>query len=232
MRSITRIALLLLMPVMASASGAVPDVHVQVDLANISGLQRGAQTFFNYCASCHSAKYQRYSRVAEDLQLSYDQVEANMVFTGAKVTDHVIVAMDPEDGKRWFGQAPPDLTLVGRSRGPEWLYAYLKSYHNDPGRPFGVNNPLLPGTAMPAVLASLQGEQEIDAEGHLHLVTEGSLSEAEYDRLVTDLVNFLVYIGEPAQMVRGSIGTKVIMFLMLFTFLAYLLKKEYWKDVH
>lgn len=232
MRSIIRTVLLLMTPVMASASGAVPDVHVEVDLANIAGLQRGAQTFFNYCASCHGAKYQRYSRVAEDLQLSYDQVEANMVFTGAKVTDHVVVAMDPEDGERWFGQAPPDLTLVGRSRGPEWLYAYLKSYHNDSSRPLGVNNPLLPGTAMPAVLASLQGEQEMDADGHLHLVTEGSLDEAEYDRLVTDLVNFMVYIGEPAQMVRGSIGVKVILFLMLFTFLAYLLKREFWKDLH
>ena len=217
---------------MASASGAVPDVHVEVDLANVAGLQRGAQTFFNYCASCHSAKYQRYSRMAEDLGLSYEQVEANLIFTGAKVTDHVAVAMDPEDGKRWFGQAPPDLTLVGRSRGPEWLYAYLKSYHNDPSRQWGVNNPLLPGTAMPAVLAGLQGEQEIDADGHLHLVTEGSLNEAEYDRLVTDLVNFLVYIGEPAQMVRGSIGVKVILFLMLFTFLAYMLKREFWKDLH
>ena len=155
-----------------------------------------------------------------------------MVFTGAKVTDHVVVAMDPEDGERWFGQAPPDLTLVGRSRGPEWLYAYLKSYYNDSSRPLGVNNPLLPGTAMPAVLASLQGEQEMDADGHLHLVTEGSLDEAEYDRLVTDLVNFMVYIGEPAQMVRGSIGVKVILFLMLFTFLAYLLKREFWKDLH
>ncbi|MBL4623445.1 MAG: cytochrome c1 [Immundisolibacteraceae bacterium] len=232
MRSIIRTVLLLMTPMMASASGDVPDVHVEVDLANIAGLQRGAQTFFNYCASCHSAKYQRYSRVAEDLELTYDQVAANMVFTGAKVTDHVVVAMTPEDGERWFGQAPPDLTLVGRSRGPEWLYAYLKSYHTDTSRPWGVNNPLLPGTAMPAVLASLQGEQEIDADGHLHLVTEGSLNEAEYDRLVTDLVNFLVYIGEPAKMVRGSIGVKVIMFLMLFTFLAYLLKREFWKDVH
>ncbi|MDF1818917.1 MAG: cytochrome c1 [Immundisolibacteraceae bacterium] len=237
-KAITKFLLSMIAPALllvsggVSASGASVDVHVDIDLGNQAALQRGARTFVNYCVSCHSAKYMRYSRMAEDIGLNEELVEANMLFTGRKVTDHMLVAFDPEDAKRWLGQAPPDLTLVARSRGPDWIYAYLTSFHRDADRPWGVNNPILPGTTMPAVLSGLQGEQEMDADGHLHSVTEGELSEAEFNDLVKDLVSFLVYVGEPAKLVRGSLGVKVILFLMVFTFLAYLLKREYWKDVH
>jgi len=232
MRKVISAILLLITPGVLWASGAAVDVHVAVDLSNQAGLQRGARTFVNYCVSCHSAKYMRYSQMAEDIGLSNELVEANMLFTGRKVTDHMLVALDPEDGKRWLGQSPPDLTLVSRSRGPDWLYAYLTSFHRDADRPWGVNNPMLPGTTMPAVLSGLQGEQEMDEHGDLHRVSEGTLSEKEFDNMVTDLVNFLVYVGEPAKLVRGSIGVKVILFLLVFTFLAYLMKREYWKDIH
>ncbi|RLA09797.1 MAG: cytochrome c1 [Gammaproteobacteria bacterium] len=232
MRKLIRAILLLIAPGALWASGAAVDVHFAVNLNNEAGLQRGARTFVNYCVSCHSAKYMRYSQMATDIGLSEDLVEANMVFTGRKVTDHMLVALDPVDAKRWLGQAPPDLTLVARSRGADWLFAYLTSFHRDAERPWGVNNPVLPGTTMPAVLSGLQGEQVIDEHGQLHQVSEGTLSTEEFDGMVTDLVNFLVYVGEPAKLVRGAMGVKVILFLMLFTLLAYLLKKEYWKDIH
>ena len=232
MRKLIRTVLLLITPGVLWASGAAVNVHVAVDLSNQQGLQRGARTFVNYCVSCHSAKYMRYSQMAEDIGLSEELVEANMLFTGHKVTDHMLVALAPEDAKRWLGQSPPDLSLVTRSRGADWVYAYLKSFHRDSERPWGVNNPVLPGTTMPAILSGLQGEQEIDEHGQLHQVSEGSLSTEEFDAMVTDLVSFLVYVGEPAKLVRGSIGVKVILFLMVFTLLAYMLKREYWKDVH
>lgn len=232
MKKLIRTILLLVTPGVLWASGAGVDVHVEVDLSNQQSLQRGARTFVNYCVTCHSAKYMRYSQMAEDIGLSEELVEANMLFTGRKVTDHMLVALTPEDAQRWLGHAPPDLSLVARSRGADWVYAYLRSFHREPDRPWGVNNPMLPGTTMPAILSGLQGEQEMDEHGQLHQVSEGSLSTEEFDAMVTDLVSFLVYVGEPAKLVRGSIGVKVILFLLVFTLLAYLLKREYWKDVH
>ena len=232
MRKLTKVLMLLLAPGTLWAAGAEVDVHVDVNLGNQAGLQRGARTFINYCVSCHSAKFMRYGRMADDLGLGEELVEANMLFTGQKITDHMLVAMDPEDSKRWFGQTPPDLSLIARSRGADWLYAFLTSFHRDPERPWGTNNLMQTGTSMPAVLSGLQGEQMLDEHGELQRVSEGSLSEEEFDGLVTDLVNFLVYVGEPAKLVRGAIGVKVILFLLVFTLLAYLLKREYWKDVH
>ncbi len=232
MRKLTKVLILLLTPGVLWAAGAKVDVHVDVNLGNQAGLQRGARTFINYCVSCHSAKFMRYSRMAEDLGLGEELVEANMLFTGRKITDHMLVAMDAEDGKRWFGQTPPDLSLIARSRGADWLFAFLTSFHRDTERPWGTNNLMQTGTSMPAVLSGLQGEQQLDEHGELQKVSEGSLSDEEFDALVTDLVNFLVYVGEPAKLVRGAIGVKVILFLLVFTLLAYLLKREYWKDVH
>ncbi len=214
----------------AAASGpAVPSF--EVDLNNRAGLQRGARTFVNYCVSCHSAEFMRYARLAQDLGLTPEQVQANMVFNGGDANQVMRVAMRPKDGAAWFGQAPPDITLSARSRGADWLYAYMRSFYLDPSRPFGVNNTVFPNAAMPHVLASLQGTQEL-VDGHLTLTAPGALEPEEYDALVRDLVNFMVYMGEPAKLVRYGLGVKVLLFLLVFAGLAYLVKREYWRDVH
>ena len=185
--------------------------------------------------SCHSAELQRYKRTADDLGLTLEQVERNLLFTGGGVLEPMVVAMDPEDGKKWFGVAPPDLSLVARSRGSDWLYAYLKGFYRDDSRPWGVNNLVFKDVSMPHVLAELQGEQVLVGEAdnrHLELARPGTLSEEEYDRLIVDLVAYLTYIGEPAKLVRYSLGGMVILFLVVLLVGAYLLKREYWKDVH
>ena len=203
----------------------------EVDLSNRAALQRGARTFVNYCVSCHSAEFMRYSRLAQDLGLTPKQVQANMVFNGGDANQVMKVAMRAKDGAGWFGQAPPDITLAARSRGADWLYAYLRSFYLDPSRPFGVNNTVFPNAAMPHVLAGLQGTQELH-DGHLKQVTPGALKPEEYDALVRDLVNFMVYMGEPAKLVRYGLGVKVLLFLLVFAGLAYMVKREYWRDVH
>jgi ubiquinol-cytochrome c reductase cytochrome c1 subunit len=236
-----------LLPTVALAAGGA---HVHLDQANIDptnkgSLQRGAKIFVNYCMSCHSAKYQRYNRMARDLGIREDDVIENLMFTGEKIGDHMDVAMTKADGKAYFGAAPPDLTLVARVRGVDWLYTYLRSFYLDSSRPFGVNNTVFPNVGMPHVMWELQGWQEpvyetvTDSEGNEHQAIEalqlaepGSQSEAEYDRTVRDLVNFLAYMGEPVKLERQRIGIKVVLYLLVFLVIAYLLKKEYWKDVH
>ncbi|MCG2601353.1 MAG: cytochrome c1 [Achromobacter sp.] len=213
----------------AASGPAVPSF--EVDLSNRAALQRGARTFVNYCVSCHSAEFMRYARLAQDLGLTPEQVQANMVFNGGDANQVMKVAMRAEDGAAWFGQAPPDITLAARSRGPDWLYAYLRSFYLDPSRPFGVNNTVFPNAAMPHVLAGLQGTQEL-RDGHLELTAPGTLEPEEYDALVRDLVNFMVYMGEPAKLVRYGLGIKVLLFLLVFAGLAYMVKREYWRDVH
>lgn len=238
--------LLLAAPALVFAAGG--DVHLDranIDPSNKESLQRGARTFVNYCMSCHSAKYQRYIRLGRDLGISDEDVIENLMFTGEKIGDHMDVAITKEDAKMYFGAAPPDLTLVARVRGIDWLYTYMRSFYLDDSRPFGVNNKVFPNVGMPHVLWELQGWQEAvyktetDAEGHEHKVLEGlelvepgSQSPAEYDRTVRDLVNFLAYMGEPVKQERQALGIKVLLFLLVFFIFAYLLKKEYWKDVH
>jgi ubiquinol-cytochrome c reductase cytochrome c1 subunit len=238
--------LLLVVPAVALASSG--NVHLDranIDPNNTESLQRGAKTFVNYCMGCHSAKYQRYNRLARDIGLSEDDVIQNLMFTGEKLGDHMDIAMTRADAKNWFGAAPPDLTLVARVRGVDWLYTYLRSFYRDESRPFGVNNQIFPNVGMPNVLWSLQGVQEpvyetiTDDEGHEHKVLEGlelkeagTQSPAEFDRTVRDLVNFLAYMGEPIKHERKALGIKVLLFLLVFFVVAYLLKKEYWKDVH
>jgi ubiquinol-cytochrome c reductase cytochrome c1 subunit len=215
------------------------------DVGNTASLQRGARNFVNYCTGCHSAKYVRYSRLARDLGLSETQVEQNLMFSGERIHDTMKVSMRPEDASRWFGVTPPDLSLIARSRGPDYIYSFLKSFYVDPSRPTGVNNLVMPGTAMPHVLWKLQGYQaavydgESDAEHNtvhkkfkeFQLTEPGSLSPEEYDQFVRDTVNFLDYIGEPMQIERRNLGMRVLAFLFVFFLLAYFLKKEYWKDV-
>jgi ubiquinol-cytochrome c reductase cytochrome c1 subunit len=215
------------------------------DITNIASLQRGARNFVNYCMGCHSARYVRYSRLGADLGLSEQQVIENLMFTGERIHDTMKINMRPEDAARWFGVTPPDLSLIARSRGPDYIYSFLKSFYVDPSRPTGVNNLVLPGTSMPHVLWERQGLQEAvydgesDAEHNavhkrfkeFRQVQPGGLSPKEFDEFVRDTVNFLDYIGEPMQLERRSIGLRVLTFLLVFFLFAYFLKKEYWKDV-
>lgn len=231
--------------VLMAAGPKVDLEEADVDIHNKSSLQRGAKYYVNYCMGCHSLKFSRYNRVAKDLGLTDEQVEDNLIFTRTngdktKVGELMKNGMTAEYGEAAFGAAPPDLSLVGRSRGGDWIYSFLKAFYVDPSRPLGVNNTVFDNAGMPHVLWELQGWQEMekhdDGHGHvtkeLKLVEQGSMSPAEYNQVVRDLTNFLVYVGEPAQLHRKGIGVWVIIFLGLFAIIAYFLKKEYWKDVH
>ncbi len=242
-------AILLLAPTLALAAGD----HVKLDRAPINeedhaSLQRGARHFVNYCLNCHSASYMRYNRL-EDIGLSKQQILDNLVFTGAKVGEPMKIAMNPQEAKTWFGAAPPDLSVIARSRasadgsGADWLYTYLRSFYRDAERPTGWNNTVYANVGMPHALWELQGEQvlaERKVQGEGYMKTEkvlkidkpGKLNAAEYDQAVTDLVNFMVYMGEPVRSDRKTIGMFVLVALGLLFFLVYALKKEYWKDVH
>jgi ubiquinol-cytochrome c reductase cytochrome c1 subunit len=213
------------------------------NIANVASLQRGAKYFVNYCLGCHSAKYVRYNRLAKDLQLTEQQLVDNLMFTGERPFDTMTNSMKPEDAARWFGRAPPDATLLARSRGTDYIYTFLHSFYVNPARPTGADNTVLPGTAMPAVLWELQGTQRaLFAEDPEHPGTEvfdkfetiapGSLTHEEFDQVVRDIVNFLDYIGEPIQRERTALGIRVLAFLLVFLLIAYLLKREIWKDVH
>lgn len=240
------LTLLAVSPVWASGAPEGEEVeHANNDVGNVASLQRGARNFVNYCIGCHSARYVRYNRLGVDLGLSEAQVTENLMFTGDRPFETMRAAMREQDATRWFGTAPPDLTLIARSRGTDYLYKFLRSFYVDPSRPTGVNNLALPGTAMPHVLWELQGYQkpvydgESDAQNsavhkkfkEFELVSKGSLSPEQYDQFVRDIVNFLDYIGEPMQLERRNLGLKVLGFLLIFFLFAYFLKQEYWKDV-
>jgi len=219
-----------------------------VNLGNKASLQRGAQLFVNYCMGCHSAQYHRWMHVADDLEIPERVVEDNLIWLtdedGKKVQAGSLmkVAMGEQYGERIFGKAPPDLTLTARSRGPGWIYNYLRTFYLDEKSPTGVNNAVLQNAAMPHVMWPLQGWQRPVYEENEHgegkhivgfeQVTEGSMTAAEYDRALNDLVNFMVYLGEPARMDRATVGAWVLLFLVVLLVIAYAMKKEYWKDIH
>jgi len=246
MRGIVLSTLLLAMPLRAhAAGGSVPLDSADIDLGNRQSLWHGAKLFVNYCMGCHSAQYMRYNRVGKDLGLSEDDLKQYLIFGDKKVGDTMTIAMRPEDAARWFGTPAPDLSLVARSRGPDWLYTYLRTFYLDPKRPFGVNNLVFKDVAMPHVLWELQGWQRPvyrtvkRADGHeekvierLELAVPGKLSPAEYDKAVRDLVAFLTYVGEPARFERRRLGPWVLAYLALLIVVFYVLKKEYWRDVH
>ena len=225
-------------PFCLAAGPHKPVDSVYINLSDEASLQRGATTFINYCLSCHSAAYMRYNRMADDLGISESVLKENLLFAADKVGDLMKTNMAAEDAKKWFGVVPPDLTLVARVRKPDWIYTYLRSFYLDENTPSGWNNSLFENVAMPHVLYSLQGSQRLAGtdEGtgkpQFTMVKQGSLSVAEYDAVIRDLTNFLVYLAEPIKLKRHSIGVFVILFLLVFLILAYLLKKEYWKDVH
>jgi ubiquinol-cytochrome c reductase cytochrome c1 subunit len=253
------ISALLLVPALAaslaatSAFAAGDNVKLDrapINPANVESLQRGAALFVNYCLNCHSANYMRYNRL-QDIGLNEKEILDSFVagFTGGKVGDLMKIAMDANDAKVWFGAPPPDLTVIARSRashagtGADWLYTYLRTFYRDPSRPTGWNNTTFPNVGMPHVLWELQGEQELKAgkvraDGYMAtvekpaLVKPGKLAALEYDRAVADLVNYMVYMGEPAAQSRKTIGLLVLGFLFLLIPLIYALKKNFWKDVH
>jgi ubiquinol-cytochrome c reductase cytochrome c1 subunit len=214
------------------------------DIRNTGSLQRGARNFMNYCSGCHGLKYLRYNRLAEDLKIPEPELKANLMFISDKPFDTIETAM-PKDAEAWFGKQPPDLSLMARERGVDYLYSFLKGFYADPTRPWGVNNLYLASAAMPHVLATLQGVQkpvfknEPDDHGSARMVlagvdamTPGTMKPEEYDQFVRDIANFLDYAGEPVKEKRQSMGVFVTLFLLVFFVFAYLLKKEYWKDVH
>ena len=222
-----------------AAAGGAPILESHVNIGDRASLQRGAALFMNYCAGCHSLGFQRYSRTAKDLGLTEEQVMSYLNFTGAKFGEHMKAAMDPADGSAWLGKAPPDLSLVARAKpgGPDWTYTFLKSFYVDETRPAGWNNTVLVGSSMPNVLWNLQGTQRAVYGEHgeitgFELAPAGSQSPEEFDRTIRDITAFLTYVGEPAALKREAYGVWVILFLTVFTFLAWLLKTEYWRDVH
>ena len=219
------------------------------EVANLPSLQRGARNFMSYCSGCHSIKYMRYSRVAEDLKISDKLRDEMLVRPGEKFSDYIVSPMPAADAQDWFGKQPPDLSLVARSRGSDWIFNFLTTFYADPAsRQTGVNNLQLPGTAMPHVLASVQGVQnavwdnvEHKGEDGKPVVTTafkefepgvvGTLTPEQFDEFARDTVNFLAYAGDPTQLKREGMGVWVVLFLLMFTGIALLLKKEYWKDV-
>ncbi len=206
---------------------------VEVDITDQASLQRGAKTFVNYCLSCHQAAYMRYNRMAKDLGLTDDQVKDNLMFASDKVGDTMTVAMRPEDAKKWFGVTPPDLSVIARSRGTDWLYTYLRTFYLDSSRPVGTNNLAFKDVGMPHVLWEQQGYQTKDEKtGELISPEYAPLSTHEYNQLVYDLVNFLEYIGEPSKLQRMALAKWVLLYLVLFLLIAYPLKKAFWKDIH
>jgi len=232
--------LLAAVPVLGFASEA--NIHLDkapINLADQDSLQRGARTFVNYCLNCHSASAMRYSRM-QDLGLTEDQIKDNLMFAAEKPGEQMKVAMTKTEAKAWFGAAPPDLSVIARSRGADWLYTYLRGFYRDDSRTTGWNNTVFDKVGMPHAMWSLQGEMAPvykQHDGHevierLELAKPGTQTLAEYDATAGDLVNYLVWMGEPAQLQRKQLGLIVLAFLAVFFVVAYYLKKEFWKDIH
>jgi ubiquinol-cytochrome c reductase cytochrome c1 subunit len=233
----------LLVPLAVLGNEGAALEHAPINPNNQASLQRGAKVFVNYCLNCHSAAYMRYNRLA-DIGLTEAQIKANLLFAAEKVGEPMTVAMNKKDAKDWFGVPPPDLSVEARARGADWLYAYLRGFYRDDTRPTGWNNTVFDKVGMPHILWQLQGQQILKVEEKLDVHGEktemhtlvldkpGLLSPAEYDGMVADLVNYLVFMGEPAKNQRLQLGLVVLLFLGLFYVIAFYLKKEFWKDVH
>ncbi|HQU15701.1 MAG TPA: cytochrome c1 [Gammaproteobacteria bacterium] len=229
----------------ASESGPALSPGISINLSDTMALQRGARDFFNSCSGCHSLQYVRYSQLQTDLGLTAKEVETNFIFTGKKIGDQVTVAMPEARAAKWFGIAPPDLTDVARVRGADWLYRYLTGFYLDSSRPSGVDNIAFPKVAMPDVVWQMQGwqapvySQVRNADGTLEKVITGlqqvqpgTMTPAQFHSWVQDVVTFLVYTSYPHKLESDHLGVWITLLLVLFTILAYLLKKAYWEDVH
>lgn len=252
------LSFLALSPLANAAGGGNKNLDkVHIDMDDVASLQNGAKLFVNYCLSCHSAGYARYNRVASDLDIPLKRLKENLMFTTDKAGDLMKTSMSEKDAKKWFGATPPDLTLASRVRGPKWLYTYFRSFYRDENTPSGWNNLLIENVAMPHVMYELQGAPVLiskpgegdaadqHAAGHevdeskyvaggavFDMSHRGKLSNAQFDSEMRDLTNFLVYLAEPAQLQRKTIGVWTIAFLIIFLLLTIWLKKEYWRDVH
>jgi ubiquinol-cytochrome c reductase cytochrome c1 subunit len=227
-----------LLPSLAlAAGGGAKLMSANTDLSDMASLQNGAKLFVNYCLNCHAAEFMRYKRMGDDLGLSEEQVKENLMFTSDKWGEPMKAALDKTAAKTFFGVVPPDLSVIARARGVDWLYTYLMSFYLDPKKPTGVNNLVFPDVGMPHVLWELQGWQVLNHETHELEPADKSDAAAnqkraeEYRKTVRDLVAYLEYMGEPAKLVRYDLGWKVLVFLFIFLIVAYLLKKEYWRDV-
>ena len=202
-----------------------------IDLSDQPSLQKGARTFINYCLNCHSAKYMRYNKLL-DIGLSKKDIKENLLFTGKKIGDPMEISMPVKESKKWFGATPPDLSVIARSRGSDWIYSYMKGFYRDSSREIGWNNLVYTNSAMPHILWELQGEQGLDKNtGKLSLIKAGKLNQKEYDSVITDLTNFITYMSEPGQLKRKKMGFYVVGFLLLLLVLTVKLKKEFWKDI-
>lgn len=246
MRKLLLASLFLLAPALApAAGGGVPLQDADIDLKDQASLQRGAGYFVNYCMGCHSLGYMRYNRLANDLGIDDATLRQSLIFTGAKPGDLMVSSMNPVSAEKWFGTAVPDLTLVTRWRTPDWVYSYLKGFYADPSRPLGVNNVVFPNVGMPHVLAGLQGVAQPKFAEHpgpdgapvktvvgVEPAQGGTMTAEQYDAFARDLTAFLAYAGEPIKLERQRMGIWVLLFLAVFFVAAYMLKKEYWKDVH
>lgn len=238
-------------PLVALAAGPSVELDsIDTDISDKASLQRGLQTYMNYCMACHSLEYGRYNRVAADLDIPEEIFAENLIFTDAAIGSLMENSMSRQDGADWFGAAPPDLTLVARVRGEDWLYSYMRGFYQDDSRPMGVNNSVFENVGMPHVLMELQGlcaeaptpvsERRFDpltgnlitSGGCENYAVEGSQTKAEYDETIYDLVNFLEYMGEPFAADRERIGWMVFAFLAVFLVIGQLLYRELWKDIH
>lgn len=231
----------------AASNNIFPNDSFTADIHNQESLQRGARDFVNYCAGCHSIEFQRYNRTFKDLGIDPEIGEKNLIFTGAKVVDPMKIGMTVEHGNKWFGKAPPDLSLMARARGSQYIYNYLRGFYIDDSRPMGFNNSVFAGASMPNPLWQLQGLQEPVYEEHkicegdnceirkeltgFKIVKQGTLSPTEYDKVAYDLTNFLTYASDPSALQRAKIGPWALLFIALLTVLFYFLKHEYWRDV-
>lgn len=240
MKKLITLFLLLTLSFCGYASEDIELQEANIDLSDSESLQRGAKHFVTYCLGCHSLKHIRYQRMALDFGIDEKQMLKNIAPKEATPYDKLYTAMSGHDAEKWFGIQPPDLSLIARSRGADWLYTYLKSFYTDHTKPLGTNNIVFKDVGMPNVFWQLQGLQQPivkleDGQSKIEslmLTQPGKLSTEEFDLLANDLTNFLVYVGEPIKMERQRLGKYVIFFLLIFSVLAYLLKKEYWKDIH
>lgn len=218
MKKIILLVAVLLLPQLGLAAGGsdVELEEVDINPRDLVSLQNGAKLYVNYCLGCHSMKYMRYETLAKDLEIPEHLVVEHLMNTPGQLGDQMRIAMSEEHGKAWFGTPPPDLTLEARLRGADWLYSYLIGFEKDPSRPFGYNNKVFPDVGMPYVLEDL--ETELGAEG--------------FKSAMRDLTNFMAYTADPVKVEREELGVKVLLFLVILLIPAYLLKREYWKDVH
>ena len=246
------VSMVLLGTVHAAGGGVAWDKFPDKRVTDMAALQNGAKLFTNYCLNCHAAAFMRYNRL-RDIGLTEQQITDNLIFTGAKVGDAMRVAMSPNDAKEWFGGVPPDLTLIARSRsaagqgsGADYIYTYLRTYYRDETKATGWNNAAFPGVGMPHVLWELQGQQRAiyvdqkdshDASKTVQVlkgfepITEGKMSPSQYNEAVADLVAYLQWMGEPVKNSRVRLGVGVLLFLAMFTVIAWRLNAAYWKDI-